>query len=158
MGCRLRRRLKSTNSVRSDEQTEHYRKIWARNLPGDGDACNGIAGTAGIFCPAMVLPVRNSEPGILVWSPLLTIACVLIIFVLGEISDRLIIKIFNSASQLAMQTLQTLLTFLVMLGCYRLVMMSYQAVLIAAVTATLGNLILTPLINGPEKNASRSER
>lgn len=77
--------------------------------------------------------------------------------VLGEISDRIVLKIFNSSSKIAVQTLQTLLTFLVMLGCYRLVMTEYQAALIASVTATMGYLVLSPLTNKMAEKTPRAD-
>ncbi|MGO2482690.1 hypothetical protein [Glutamicibacter sp. BW77] len=117
----------------------------------------GLPVLLGFFAPLWFSQFGNPKPGILIWSPLLTIVFVLIILVLGEISDRIVLKIFNSASKMAVQTLQTLLTFVVMLGCYRLVMTSYQSALIAAVTATLGYVVLTPLINRLERNAPRSQ-
>lgn len=44
-----------------------------------------------------------------------------------------------------------------MLGCYRLVMTEYQAALIASVTATVGYLVLSPLINKMAEKAPRAD-
>ncbi|HJX79321.1 hypothetical protein [Glutamicibacter sp.] len=117
----------------------------------------GLPVLLGFFAPLWFSQFGAPKPGILLWSALLTIVFVLIILVLGEISDRIVLRVFNSASKAAVQTLQTLLTFVVMIGCYRLVMTSYQAALIAAVTATLGYLVLSPVINRLEKKAPRSD-
>ncbi|MGP5025962.1 hypothetical protein ACTXI4_12340 [Glutamicibacter ardleyensis] len=117
----------------------------------------GLPVLLGFFAPLWFSQFGAPIPGILLWSPLLTIVFVLIILVLGEISDRIVLKVFNSASKIAVQTLQTLLTFIVMIGCYRLVMTSYQAALIAAVTATLGYLVLSPVIKRLEKKAPRND-
>ncbi|HAY42342.1 MAG TPA: hypothetical protein DCY59_01765 [Micrococcaceae bacterium] len=117
----------------------------------------GLPVLLGFFAPLWFAQFGAAKPGLLLWSPLLAIVFVLIILVLGEISDRVVLKVFNSASKVAVQTLQTLLSFVVMLGCYRLTMTSYQAALIAAVTATLGYLVLSPVINRLEKKAPRSD-
>lgn len=117
----------------------------------------GLPLLLGFFTPLWFSQLGNPRPGILFWSPLLTVVFVLIILILGEISDRIVLKVFNSASKIAVQSLQTLLTFVVILGCYRLVMTSYRAALIAAVTATLGYLVLSPVINRSEKKAPRSD-
>ncbi|QXQ11838.1 hypothetical protein [Paeniglutamicibacter sp. Y32M11] len=117
----------------------------------------GLPLLLGFFTPLGFSQLGNPRPGILFWSPLLTVVFVPIILILGEISDRIVLRIFNGASKIAVQSLQTLLTFVVILGCYRLVMTSYQAALIAAVTATLGYLVLSPVINRLEKKAPRSD-
>ncbi|MBF6670259.1 hypothetical protein [Glutamicibacter sp. FBE19] len=107
----------------------------------------GLPVLLGFFTPLWFPQLGAPKHGILLWSPLLTIGFVLVTLVLGEISDRIVLKIFNSASKVATQALQTLLSFVVLLGCYRLVMTEYQAALVASVTATLGYLVLSPLIN-----------
>lgn len=117
----------------------------------------GLPVLLGFFAPLWFPQLGAPKQGILLWSPLLTIVFVLVILVLGEISDRIVLKIFNSASKIAVQTLQTLLTFVVLLGCYRLVMTEYQAALIASVTATVGYLVLSPLINKLAENAPRAD-
>lgn len=117
----------------------------------------GLPVFLGFFSPLWFPQIGGPKTGVLLWSPLLAIAFILVILVLGEISDRIVLKVFASASKFAVQTLQTLLTFVVMLGCYRLVMTTYQAALIAAVTATLGYLLLSPLINRLGAKAPRND-
>lgn len=111
----------------------------------------------GFFAPLWFSQVGEPKNGILLWSPFLTVVFVLIILVLGKITDRLVLRVFNSASQAATQMLQTLLSFVVMLGCYRLVMTDYRAALVASVTATLGYLLFSPLINKLAKKSTRTE-
>lgn len=117
----------------------------------------GLPVLLGFFTPLWFPQLGVPKQGVLLWSPLLTIVFVLAILVLGEISDRIVLRIFNSASKIAVRTLQTFLTFLVMLGCYRLVMTEYQAALIASVTATVGYLVLSPLINKMAEKAPRAD-
>ena len=117
----------------------------------------GLPVLLGFFAPLWFPQLGAPKHGILLWSPLLTIVFVLVILVLGEISDRIVLKVFNSASKIATQTLQTLLSFVVLLGCYRLVMTEYQAALIASATATVGYLVLSPLINKMAEKAPRTD-
>lgn len=117
----------------------------------------GLPILLGFFTPLWLSQLGNPKPGILLWSPLLTVAFVLMILFLGEMSDRMVLRVFDSTSKIAVQTLQTLLTFVVMVGCYRLVMTSYKAALIAALTGTLGYLVLSPVINRLDKKAPRSD-
>lgn len=116
----------------------------------------GLPVLLGFFAPLWFSQVGAPKHGILLWSPLLTIVFVLVILILGEISDRFVLKVFNSASKIATQALQTLLSFVVLLGCYRLVMTDYQAALVASVTATLGYLVLSPLINKMAEKAPKN--
>lgn len=116
----------------------------------------GLPVLLGFFAPVWVPQVGTPKHGILLWSPLLTIVFVLVVLVLGEISDRIVLKVFNSASKVATQTLQTLLSFVVLLGCYRLVMTDYQAALVASVTATLGYVVLSPIINKMAEKAPKN--
>jgi len=117
----------------------------------------GLPVLLGFFTPLWFPQLGAPKNGILLWSPLLTIVFVLVILVLGEISDRIVLKVFNSASKVATQTLQTLLSFVVLLGCYRLVMTEYQAAMIASLTATVGYLVLSPLINKMAEKAPRTD-
>lgn len=117
----------------------------------------GLPVLLGFFTPLWFPELGAPKHGILLWSPLLTIVFILVILVLGEISDRIVLKVFNSANKTATQALQTLLSFLVLLGCYRLAMTEYRAALIASVTATLGYLVLAPLINKMAEIAPRTD-
>lgn len=117
----------------------------------------GLPVLVGFFIPLWFPQLGAPKHGILLWSPLLTIVFVLVILVLGEISDRIVLKVFSSASKVATQALQTLLSFVVLLGCYRMVMTEYQAAMIASVTATLGYLLLSPLINKMADKAPRTD-
>lgn len=117
----------------------------------------GLPVLLGFFTPLRFPQFGAPQPGILPWSALLTIVFVLVILVLGEISDRIVLKVFSSASTAAVKTLQTLLTFVVMIACYRLVMTTYQAALISALTATGGYLLLTPVINWIERKTERND-
>jgi len=117
----------------------------------------GLPVLLGFFTPLWLSQLGNPKSGVLLWSPLLTVGFVLLILFLGEMSDRMVLRVFGSASKIAVQTLQTLLTFVVMVGCYRLVMTSYQAALIAALTATLGYLVLSPVINRLDRKTPRSD-
>ena len=117
----------------------------------------GLLVLLGFFSPLWFPQVGGPKAGVLLWSPLLAVAFILVILVLGEISDRIVLKVFASSSKLAVQTLQTLLTFVVMLGCYRMAMTTNHAALIAAATATLGYLLLSPLINRLDAKAPRND-
>lgn len=117
----------------------------------------GLPVLLGFFTPLWFPQLGAPRHGILIWSPLLTIVFVLVILVLGEISDRIVLRMFDSANKAATQTLQTLLSFVVLLGCYRLVMNEYQTALIASITATVGYLVLSPLINKMAEKAPRTD-
>ncbi|MGO2485565.1 MAG: hypothetical protein ACTJGY_14860 [Glutamicibacter arilaitensis] len=117
----------------------------------------GLPVLLGFFAPLWFPHAGGPKMGVLPWSPLLAIAFILVIVVLGEISDRIVLKVFTSASKIAVQALQTLLTFIAMLGCYWLVMTTYQSALIAAATATLGYVLLSPLINRLDAKAPRND-
>lgn len=71
----------------------------------------------GYFSPLWFPQCGDLRAGVLLWSPLLSIAFILVILVLGDISDRIVLKVFASSGNFAVQTLQMLLTFVVMLGC-----------------------------------------
>ena len=75
----------------------------------------------------------------------------IIIVILGEISDRIVVRIFSSAHRLGVETLQSLLTFAVMIGCYRLVITDYRAALVSALVATITYVALSPVINRLDK-------
>ncbi|WP_159613288.1 hypothetical protein [Glutamicibacter sp. JC586] len=117
----------------------------------------GLPVLLGFFAPLWFPQAGSPKHGVLLWSPLLTIVFVLVILVLGEISDRIVLKVFNSASKIATQALQTLLSFIVMLGCYRLVMTEYEGALLASATATVGYLVLSPLTNKMAEKAPRTD-
>lgn len=77
----------------------------------------GLPVLLGYFSPLWFPQFGDPRAGVLLWSPLLTVAFILVILVLGDISDRIVLKVFASSGKFAVQTLQMLLTFVVMLGC-----------------------------------------
>lgn len=116
---------------------------------------SGLPILLGFFTPLWIAHYGTPRPGVLPWSPLLTIIFVLLVLALGEISDRIVLRVFNTAHKLPVHILQALMTFIVMLACYRLVMTTYEAAVIAALTAVLGYLLLAPLINHLYKKAPK---
>ncbi len=115
----------------------------------------GLPVFLGFFTPLWLPQFGSLLDGVLPWTPLLVVLYMIIIVVLAEISDRIVLRVFNSASRVSVEVLQSLLTFIVMVGCYRLTMTEYRAAVVAALIASIGYLVLSPVINHLYKTAPR---
>lgn len=100
------------------------------------------------FLTPLALPVLGElKTGLWGWVPILTIGFTLVVMLSGEITDRIVLHSFKGAGKWGIETLQSLLTFAVLVLLFNLVMDTYTLALTSAAVAVVLYLLFAPLIS-----------
>ncbi|MGP9489178.1 hypothetical protein ACT3UD_03780 [Glutamicibacter sp. 287] len=121
-------------------------------------ACALMAGLPfliGFLTPLWLPQLGELKQGLWPWVPVLVIVFTLVLLATGEITDRLVRLLFPDAGKIASNTLESLLSFVVIVGCYYLVMSTYPLALASAAISVAVYLLCTPLINRLTASAPR---
>ncbi|WP_404289981.1 hypothetical protein [Glutamicibacter arilaitensis] len=115
----------------------------------------GLPFIIGFLTPLWLPQLGELKAGLWPWVPVLVIAFTLVLLAAGELTDRLVRLLFSGASKAASNTLESLLSFVVIVGCYYLVMSTYPLALASAAISVAVYLLCTPLINRLTARAPR---